>query len=199
MNKVLTYIAIGSSICLFACNEQQKESARDFVDSVETKTERAFESADEGFDHIITVNLESKSNSNASGQAVFKEKNGIVHLEVDMIGLQPNQEHAIHLHENGDCSSDDGSSAGGHWNPTNHEHGKWNDNDGFHKGDIGNLKANDRGEATLTFKTDEWCISCDDVTKNIMNKSVIVHEKKDDFKTQPTGDAGGRIACGVIE
>src|SRR5699024_2140913 len=108
------------------------------------------------------------------------------------------KQQAIHLHEKGDCSADDATSAGGHWNPMNEEHGKWDSKDGYHKGDIGNLKVDQDGKASITFETDQWCIDCDDKAKNIVGKAVVVHEGADDFKTQPTGDAGGRVGCGVI-
>src|SRR5690606_23760044 len=133
----------------------------------------------------------SKSGSTVKGNAVFTEEDGTVTMVVVLDGLKEG-DHAIHLHEKADCSADDGSSAGGHWNPTNQPHGKWGDANGYHKGDIGNLTADASGNATLTFSTDEWCIDCDDSNKNIVGKAIIVHEGVDDFTTQPTGDAGGR-------
>ena len=115
-----------------------------------------------------------------------------------LAGLKPG-EHAIHIHEKADCSAADAASAGGHWNPTFKKHGKWGDTE-CHKGDIGNFLADEKGNATITFKTDEWCISCGDETKDIVNKGLIVHEKPDDFVTQPTGAAGARVACsGIIK
>jgi len=109
-----------------------------------------------------------------------------------------NRLHAIHIHEKSDCSSDDGKSTGGHWNPTGTSHGKWGSPDGFHKGDIGNLTADENGKATVTLKTDLWCVGCQDDTKNVVGKAIIVHSGEDDFTTQPTGAAGGRISCGGI-
>ena len=107
-------------------------------------------------------------------------------------------EHAVHLHEKSDCSAEDGSSAGGHWNPTAQPHGAWGDEAGYHKGDIGNFTANANGVGTITFVTDEWCIGCGDDTKDIIGKSVIVHQGTDDFKSQPSGAAGARVSCGGI-
>ena len=147
----------------------------------------------------ISVVMEPKSDSNVQGEAFFREENGVVRLEAKFTGLTPGK-HAIHLHENSDCSAADGSSAGGHWNPTMERHGKWGDAEGYHKGDIGNFEANDDGNGSITFETDQWCIGCGDANKDILGKSVIVHEGVDDFVSQPTGDAGGRLACGgVIE
>ena len=102
--------------------------------------------------------------------------------------------HAVHVHEFGDCSSSDGSSAGGHWNPTTEDHGKWGEG-AHHKGDIGNLEADQNGTARLQFSTDKWCLGCSDSSKNLIGKSIIIHAKADDFTTQPTGNAGGRVGC----
>lgn len=117
-------------------------------------------------------------------------------LTVVVTGLIPG-EHAIHIHEKSDCSAADGSTAGGHWNPTFKKHGKWGLNE-HHKGDIGNFIADNNGNGTLTFSTSEWCMDCEDATKNILDKSLIIHKSIDDFTTQPTGNAGSRLACSAI-
>lgn len=144
----------------------------------------------------VGIHFESKSGSKVEGTAVFIKKNGVVSLEAKLTGLDPGV-HAIHIHEKADCSSADASSAGGHWNPTFKKHGKWGETE-CHKGDIGNFTANVDGEATVLFKTDEWCIGCEDKTKDILGKGLIVHQKPDDYVTQPTGDAGARVACSAI-
>lgn len=145
----------------------------------------------------LKVALEPKSDSQVKGNAVFTEEDGVVTMVAVLSGLTEG-EHAIHLHEKADCSAADGTSSGGHWNPTNQPHGKWGSPDGYHKGDIGNLKADANGNATITMSTDEWCIGCGDANKDIIGKAIIVHEGVDDFTTQPTGDAGGRVSCGGI-
>lgn len=146
----------------------------------------------------LTVALEPKSNSTVTGTATFTEKNGKVTFVAKVAGLQPGV-HAIHIHEKSDCSAADGSSAGGHWNPTFKKHGKWGSAE-YHKGDIGNFTADAKGNGTITLTTDEWCIGCGDATKDILGKGLIVHQGTDDFTTQPTGNAGGRVACaGLIK
>ena len=102
------------------------------------------------------------------------------------------------MHEKSNCSSADGKSSGGHWNPTNQAHGKWGATEGFHKGDIGNFTADADGNGTITFTTDQWCIGCDDDTKNIIGKGIIVHQGTDDFTSQPSGAAGSRVSCGGV-
>ena len=144
----------------------------------------------------LNLTLESKSDSKVLGTANFTEKNGIVTFTANMSGLSPGI-HAIHLHEKSDCSAADGSSAGGHWNPTFKKHGKWGDTE-FHKGDIGNFIADANGNGKINFSTSEWCIGCEDETKNIVGKSIIVHKGSDDFLSQPAGNAGARQACSAI-
>ena len=146
----------------------------------------------------IQVRFQPKNNSNLSGTVTFTEENGEVTMTADISGLNEGM-HAIHLHENGDCSAEDGSSAGGHWNPTNEQHGEWGSADGYHKGDIGNFDVNAEGNGSVTFTTDQWCIGCDDANKNILGKAVIIHDGVDDYTSQPSGAAGTRIGCAVIE
>ena len=145
----------------------------------------------------IKLKLESKSGSSVTGNAVFTEEDGQIKFTAMLSGLEQGV-HAIHIHEKADCSSDDGKSTGGHWNPTGTPHGKWGSKEGYHKGDIGNLEADNNGHATIMLKTDEWCIGCGDKNKDILGKAIIVHAGTDDFTTQPTGDAGGRVSCGGI-
>ena len=150
-------------------------------------------------DKTIVVEAEPKSDSNVTGTITFSEDDDQVLMNAVFSGLTPGS-HAIHLHEFSDCSSPDGKSTGGHWNPTFENHGAWGNETGFHRGDIGNFEANENGEATISFETDLWCINCDDETKNIIGKAVIVHQGQDDFVSQPSGAAGSRVSCaGLIQ
>ena len=146
--------------------------------------------------NTLNLTFTSKSDSNVTGTATFTEKNGIVTFTANMSGLAPG-EHAIHIHEKSDCSAADGSSAGGHWNPTFKKHGKWGVGE-YHKGDIGNFTADANGNGTIKFSTTEWCIGCGDETKDILGKGLIVHKGTDDFISQPAGNAGARQACSAI-
>lgn len=145
----------------------------------------------------LTLSLDAKSNSGVTGNVIFKQDQGVVTMIAVLSGLTEGQ-HAIHIHQTADCSADDGTSSGGHWNPTGKPHGAWGDKAGYHKGDIGNLTADANGHATITKVTDEWCIGCGDETKDIVGKAIIVHQGVDDLKTQPTGAAGSRVSCGGI-
>jgi superoxide dismutase, Cu-Zn family len=139
--------------------------------------------------------IEPKSDSRVKGKAEFVQEDGKVTFTLEVSGLTPG-EHAIHLHDKGDCSAADGTSAGGHWNPTNEAHGKWGAHP-FHRGDIGNLTADADGKATLNFTTDLWSVG-GDPSRDVVGHAIIIHAKADDFTTQPTGNAGGRVACGVV-
>lgn len=193
---------VATAIALFVtvgCKNDKKASDVVNDDMIE-ETSNAAESLNarvSGESNEIRVIMEPKSGSKSEGEVVFTEKDGVVSMKARFVNMTPGT-HAIHLHEKADCSSEDGMSTGGHWNPTHEKHGKWGDSDGYHKGDIGNFEVNKDGNGEITFETDEWCIGCYDETKNIIGKSVIVHESPDDFVSQPTGDAGGRVSCGGI-
>ena len=136
-----------------------------------------------------------KSKSKVKGTIEFKEVDGGVEVTANVEGLKAG-DHAYHVHEKGDCSAPDAESAGGHFNANNHKHGA-PDADERHEGDFGNLTAGKDGKATKTFVMKG--ITLAEGPTSIAGRGFIVHEKADDFKTQPTGNAGGRIACGVIE
>lgn len=190
----LTYLCILSFLAFTACKNVEKKT-EEVVDDVENEVE---EVEKEIMAKTVSFELASKSGSNATGEVTFTEEGGMVAMTANLTGLEAGV-HAIHIHEKADCSSPDGKSTGGHWNPTFTDHGKWGAEDGkYHKGDIGNFTADSDGNGTISMSTDEWCIGCDDETKNILGKAIIVHAGEDDFTTQPTGAAGGRVSCGGI-
>ncbi len=179
----------------YSCKEAKKE-AEQVSEEVEST---AKEIKEEVTETVITFRMEPKSDSNVLGEVTFVSSGNSVSMSATFSGLTPG-EHAIHLHEKADCTADDGTSTGGHWNPTAEPHGKWGAEGGFHRGDIGNFTADENGNATVSFETDMWCIGCGDPNKDILGKAVIVHQGSDDFTSQPSGAAGARISCtGIIE
>ena len=137
-------------------------------------------------------------NSNAiNGAATFVEENGFIKLVVELREADTDKL-AIHIHELGDCESNDGSSAGGHWNPTKEQHGKWGELP-FHSGDIGNIDIDENGRGFFEIKDHfkRWSLSSSGNT-NIMGRAIIIHAGVDDMSSQPSGAAGARIGCGVI-
>jgi Cu-Zn family superoxide dismutase len=141
-----------------------------------------------------TAVLEPTKGNTAGGKVEFVQKGDKVFVSVTASGLTPGA-HGFHIHEKGDCSSGDGMSAGGHFNPTGKPHGNPSAPD-HHAGDMPMLVADGSGNATLTAELDGIAIGSG--TADIAGKSVIVHKDPDDFKTQPTGNSGARVACGVI-
>lgn len=133
------------------------------------------------------------SGSTATGTVRFHQTKKGVRVTVSFTGLTPKTEHGFHIHEKGDCSAPDGSSAGGHYNPANVPHALPTKAE-RHAGDMGNLKSNAKG--VVTWKGDFENFSLQG-TESVVGRGVILHEKADQG-TQPSGDAGGRIACGVV-
>lgn len=131
---------------------------------------------------------------NVKGTVEFKQVEDGVEVTANIEGLKKG-DHGFHIHEKGDCSAPDAASAGGHFNPNDHKHGG-PESPEHHAGDLGNLTADAAGKATKTFTMHG--ITLDEGPTSIVGKGFIIHEKADDLKTQPTGNAGGRVACGVI-
>jgi superoxide dismutase, Cu-Zn family len=124
------------------------------------------------------------------------ESDGEVKMMLDItIPAKANQTVAVHIHEHGNCG-DTAHHAGGHWNPTNAQHGKWGSST-FHAGDIGNVQLDASGKGTMQLETRLWSVG-GDAQKNILDKTIIVHGGTDDYASQPSGNSGTRLACGVI-
>lgn len=132
-----------------------------------------------------------------SGSARFSQQpDGQVKLTLDVtVPSHAGRSVAVHLHENGACG-DTAKAAGGHWNPTNEPHGRWGTGQ-YHSGDIGNIDLDAQGRGQVELTSDRWAIE-GDAQKNIVNKSVVVHGGVDDYTSQPAGNSGTRIGCGVI-
>lgn len=144
---------------------------------------------------IATVWLSAASSSNVRGLVNFiRQSDGRVRVYASVTGLTPGK-HGFHIHEKGDCSAPDASSAGGHFNPTGMPHGGPHDTQ-RHVGDFGNLEADESGTAHYSRVFSDIPFDGD---RSVIGRAVIVHAQPDDMKTQPTGNAGGRVACGVIE
>jgi len=128
------------------------------------------------------------------GLVRFTQEGDSVKVVADIEGLIPGQKHAFHIHQYGDCSAPDGMSAGGHYNPEAHQHGL-PESENRHAGDLGNVQADDQGKAHYEITVSN--VSIIGAKNPIIGRGVIVHAKVDDGG-QPVGNAGARIACGVI-
>lgn len=138
--------------------------------------------------------LHPTAGNKVSGTVTFTEEADGVQVHAELTGLTPGN-HGFHIHEFGDCSAADASSAGGHFNPTNKPHAG-PDATERHVGDMGNVEADASGKAKLEYLDHQISLTNDQ--SSVIGRSVVVHAKADDLKSQPAGDSGPRIACGVI-
>jgi len=142
-----------------------------------------------------SAQLAPTKGSMTSGLVTFTQTGSKVLVNADIRGLKPNAEHGFHIHDKGDCSSGDGMSTGGHFNPTTEPHGAHGTGN-HHSGDLPSLVADANGVAKLRFESST--ITINSGVTNIIGRGLIVHRDPDDYKTQPTGNAGPRLACAVI-
>jgi Cu-Zn family superoxide dismutase len=129
-----------------------------------------------------------------NGDVSFRVMGDHIEAHVRLVGLPPNGEHGFHVHEKGDCNSADGMSAGGHFNPLSLPHGP--QQGPHHAGDMSNLKADASGSVDARLMLHG--VTLGSGATNLIGRSLIVHAKPDDYTTQPTGNSGARLACGVI-
>jgi len=180
------FIGCACSAFMIACNNAT-DSAEKEPEKKETKEMKMAEAVIAG----------TKEDTTVTGTLQFdQEGDGKVNMKLEIVVPKlANKTVAVHIHESGDCG-DAGKNAGGHWNPTNKQHGKWGSGE-FHSGDIGNISLDGDGKGTLAMDTDLWSIG-GDIQKDILGKAIIVHSGTDDYTSQPAGNAGTRIGCGTI-
>ena len=138
--------------------------------------------------------IEGRSGSKLTGSAEFMMHGGMMMVTVTVKDAAPGV-HAVHVHEKGDCSAPDATSAGGHFNPGGHQHGA-PDAKEHHAGDLGNMTVGADGTGSIMVHSGDLSL---EGPNSVVGHAIIIHEKSDDFVTQPTGNAGGRIGCGVIK
>jgi Cu-Zn family superoxide dismutase len=143
------------------------------------------------FEHDeLVATVMQVGDSGVSGSVIFSEDDNGVAVQGSFSGLEPGN-HGFHIHQYGDCRAEDGTSAGGHFNPAGNDHGAPTD-EVRHMGDLGNIEANDQGMATVDYIDDTISL------EQILGRGIIIHAGEDDLTSQPTGAAGSRVACGVI-
>lgn len=184
------------SIALFSCNSESKTETTDSDKDTITNTQTNVNTPEATLPKAEVVLSGTYTDTTLTGNATFEETDGKVKMILNITApAKANKSVAVHIHEHGACG-DMGNEAHGHWNPTNKKHGKWGSEE-FHAGDIGNVQLDADGKGSLEMETNLWTIGGDSTT-NVLNRALIVHGGVDDFKTQPTGNAGNRIGCGVI-
>jgi Cu-Zn family superoxide dismutase len=182
MVRILGMVAALSMGMTMGCRETQLEPAGvDEVATAERRTARA--------------GLTSAAGKEVEGEVLFHETGQGVRVQVKVDGLTPGR-HGFHIHERGDCSAPDFESAGEHFAPEGHPHGA--PGPASHAGDLGNIEANAEGKVETTLMLPTIALEPQS-PRSIVGKAVVIHAQPDDFTTQPSGDAGDRVACGVIE
>jgi superoxide dismutase, Cu-Zn family len=143
-----------------------------------------------------TAKLSATRGQAVSGEVHFTQQGRQVHMVALVSGLKPNAAHGFHIHEKGDCSSGDGMSTGGHFNPDAHAHGQQG-HGAHHAGDLNSLQADAQGVARLDVTLVGVSVGSG-AANDVVQRGLIVHRDPDDYTTQPTGNAGPRLACAVI-
>jgi superoxide dismutase, Cu-Zn family len=188
MRNYLMAFALGG-LLLMGCEQPDDRNTYVADDTVAIPTEPAARTA--------VASMEPTEGNNVSGTVSFTEEEQGIRVVANLTGFPGAGSYGFHVHEHGDCSAPDAMSAGGHFDPHNTEHGGPTDPPSErHAGDLGNIEADDDGSATYDRMDRVMSFDGDD---SIIGRSVIVHAEEDDLETQPTGDAGARLACGVIE
>jgi Cu-Zn family superoxide dismutase len=183
--------AAATTLALCACSSTPESGAATSASTAAPAPPPAVSTAKAG-----TVNLASASGSLVSGKLSLMPMGDGVHLRGEVGGLGANATHAIHIHEKGDCSAADASSAGGHFNPSASPHGKVGSG-AHHGGDMDNIVSNAEGVAAVDVHASGVTLG-GGAANDVAGKAVVVHAAPDDYSSQPAGNAGARVACGVI-
>jgi Cu-Zn family superoxide dismutase len=184
--------AAASLIALVGCAHEGKSPSPQAVTATSTAPESTSPAARASVTSAVATLTPTQGNQVAGTVTFTRESNG-VRVSADLTGLTPG-DHGIHVHENGDCSSVDAMSAGGHFNPGAMTHGG-PESAQHHAGDLGNITADSTGHARLDRVFDGISLDGD---HSIVGRALVVHSGQDDFATQPSGNSGTRVACGVI-
>ena len=200
MRLIHTSLFLASALALTACNKgaEPDSAPADTVAAAAATTPVTDPAAPpEMAKPIATAQLQPTKDSTVAGTINFSLVDGQLRASGDITGLKPDSEHGFHIHEKGDCSAPDGTSAGGHFNPGSSEHGSISAAM-HHGGDMPNIKADAQGNAHIDGPVASNVNVGVGDGFDIVGRGLIVHADPDDYKTQPTGNAGARLACAVI-
>jgi superoxide dismutase, Cu-Zn family len=187
-------LAIGLTVMLAACSREQPAAEAPAPDTASPTVAEQTTPAEPAHEAVAQI-APTQGNTVTGSLALSPSAEG-VHITGAIQGLKPDAEFGFHVHEKGDCSAPDGSSAGGHFNPTQAQHGN-PASAAHHAGDMVNIRSNAEGVAQVDTTAAGTTLHGDPNT-DIMGKAIVVHESPDDYATQPSGNSGKRVACGVI-
>lgn len=199
LSALVCALLLGAALSMTGCDPYDVETADDeYGESGGVGTETGASGADaeetEGRLSSARADLESPQGSPVEGTVELMKRGDSVMIAAEVRGLEPGR-HGLHIHETGECIPPSYDSAGSHFNPTGVEHGAPND-PVHHAGDLGNLEVGEDGVATLRIERSD--LALDESERSVLGRAVIVHAQPDDMETQPSGNAGDPIACGVI-
>jgi superoxide dismutase, Cu-Zn family len=189
-------VLLGSCVAIAACNRAQSPPPPTDAANAPPPTSLP-EPTPITTPETALVVLAGTKDSPVRGELRLTVAEGGVKVAGEIAGLTPGTEHGFHVHEHGDCSAPDASSAGEHFNPDNAPHGGPTANP-RHLGDLPNVKADAAGRATVDATLGGATLRIAG-PNNLVGKAFIVHAGRDDYKTQPSGDSGDRVACGVVQ
>ncbi len=187
-------LALGLTVILGACSREQPEGAPRQPDETTAAPAEKTTPAEPAADAVAQI-APTQGNSVSGSLALAGSPQG-VRITGSLQGLGPDAEFGFHVHEKGDCTAPDASSAGGHFNPTQAEHGNPT-GPAHHAGDMLNIRSDAQGTAQIDVTASGISLHGDPST-DAMGKAIVVHESPDDYTTQPSGNSGKRVACGVI-
>jgi Cu-Zn family superoxide dismutase len=194
---LLTIACLAIPLILGGCQREEKTTQPEGEKPAATQTDtgKPAGTADTAIQAAV-AELRPTTGNQAAGKATFTRTAEGVEVVVEMQGLMPGK-HGIHVHEKGDCSAPDASSAGGHFAPDGAPHGGPDNPAGQrHAGDLGNIEATPDG--TANYRRVDQIIQLEG-PNSVIGKAILVHAGADDLTSQPTGDSGARVACGIIE
>ncbi|WP_066092013.1 superoxide dismutase family protein [Xanthomonas massiliensis] len=205
MRLIHTTLFVAAVLALSACKQEGTSGAADTTTAAPTpenagppETPATPSEPAEGKVVAVATLAPTQGNDVAGQVEFFQLPDGQLHVTGKITGLAPNSQHGFHIHEKGDCSAPDGASAGGHFNPASTEHGNVM-SDPHHGGDMPNIVADAQGNATVSGPVSSNVDAGKGDDFDIIGRGLIVHADADDYKTQPTGNAGARLACAVIK
>lgn len=179
-------------------SEEETNGTEEDAGNTDMGTEPEDEASESDAQEVM-VDMKDVEGADVGTATLTENDDGGVHVDLKVENL-PEGVHAFHIHEKGACEAPDFESAGGHYNPEDKEHGKESEN-GQHAGDFDNIEVGKDGTAQVEFDTDQ--VSLDENAANTLftaeGTSLVIHGGEDDYQSQPSGDAGPRISCGVIE
>lgn len=189
-----TNLSLAIGLILAACSREQPAGAPRQPDTASPTTAEKATPARPAAEAVVQI-APTQGNTVTGSLALAATTDG-VHITGSIQGLKPDAEFGFHVHEKGDCTAPDGSSAGGHFNPTQAQHGNPT-GPTHHAGDMLNIKSDVQGVAQVDVTAAGTSLHGDPST-DVMGKAIVVHESADDYTTQPSGNSGKRVACGVI-